>query len=138
MHDSTTSRARLVLRANAATSAVTGAIAVVAAGWLSDVAGIDHVVITRLAGVGLLLFAAEAFRLSTLPAPKLPAGLLQTSIGDIAWVLATPVVIALVDLSRAGTIGAIVIAMGVADFAIAQLWLRSKLVGQRVTATVAV
>ena len=124
-----THRSRLVLRANAAFSTVGGLIALVAAGWLSDVSGIDHVVLTRLGGIGLLLFAADVYRQSRLPEHKLPFALLQTSIADASWVVATVVVLALVDFTGWGIAGAIAIAAAVADFGLAQLWLRSKLVG---------
>ena len=132
-----TNRSRLVLRANAAFSTVGGLIAVVAAGWLSDVSGIDHVAITRLGGIGLLLFAADVFRQSRLPEHKLPFALLQTSIADASWVIATVVVLALVDFTGWGVAGAIVIAAAVADFGAVQLWLRSKLVGTADRAAVA-
>ena len=129
MNETTVSRSRLVLRANAAFSTVGGLIAVVAAGWLSDVSGIGHVLVTRLGGVGLLLFAADVYRQSRLPEGKLPFALLQTSIADASWVIATVVVLALVDFTTWGVVGAIVIAIAVADFGATQLWLRSKLVG---------
>lgn len=128
MNEHTISRSRLVLRANATFSAVGGLIAVTAAGWLSDVSGIDHVAITRAGGIGLLLFAADVFRQSRLPADKLPFALLQTSIADASWVVATVVVLALVDLTTWGVVGAIVLAVAVGDFGATQLWLRSKLV----------
>ena len=124
-----TNRSRLVLRANAAFSTVGGLIAVVAAGWLSDVSGIDHVTITRLGGIGLLVFAADVYRQSRLPEHRLPFALLQTSIADASWVVATAIVLALVDLTGWGVVGAIVIAVAVADFGATQLWLRSKLTG---------
>ena len=131
-----TNRSRLVLRANAVFSTVGGLIAVVAAGWLSDVSGIDHVALTRLGGIGLLLFAVDVFRQSRLPEHKLPFALLQTSIADASWVIATVVVLALVDLTGWGVAGAIVTAAAVADFGAVQLWLRSKLVGTADRATV--
>lgn len=132
-----TNRSRLVLRANAAFSTVGGLIAVVAAGWLSDVSGIDHVAITRLGGIGLLLFAADVFRQSRLPEHRLPFALLQTSIADASWVAATVVVLALVDFTAWGVAGAIMIAATVADFGAMQLWLRSKLVGTADRAVIA-
>lgn len=133
----TVTRARLVLRANAAFSALGGLIAVIAAGWLSDVAGIDHVAITRLAGVGLLLFALDVLRQSRLDERELPSALLRTSIADASWVVATVVVLALVDVTTWGLIGAIAIAGVVADFGATQLWLRSTLINRRIaTATV--
>ena len=134
MNETTVSRSRLVLRANATFSTVSGLIAVLAAGWVSDASGIDHVALTRLGGVGLLLFAAEVFRQSRLPEQKLPFALLQTSIADASWVIATIVVLALVDFTTGGVVGAIVIAAAVADFGATQLWLRSKLVDAAVPA----
>lgn len=127
MHDITVSRARLALRANATFSTVTGVIGIAAAGWVSERSGIEPTWIIRLVGVGLLVFAADLIRQSRLPEAKLPFALLQTSIADLGWIVATPVVIAVVDLTRAGTIGAIAIAAVVLDLALAQLWLRSKL-----------
>ena len=128
MDDITVSRARLALRANATFSTVTGVIAVVAAGWVSDRSGLEPTWLVRVVGVGLLLFAADLVRQSRLPEAKLPFALLQTSIADVGWIVATPIVIAAVDLTRSGTIGAIAIAAVVLDLALAQLWLRSKLV----------
>ncbi len=129
MNELTISRSRLVMRANAAFSTLGGLIALVAAGWLSDASGIDHVVLTRLGGIGLLLFAADVYRQSRLPAAKLPFALLQTSIADATWVVATIVLLAVVDFTTAGVIGAIVLAVAVGDFGVTQLWLRSKLRG---------
>lgn len=128
MNELHTSRARIVLRANAVFSLVGGLVAVIAAGWLSDTAGIDHVIITRVGGVGLLLFAADVARMSTLAEGRLPMALLQTSIADASWVIATAIVLVVVDLTTAGVVGAIVIAAAVADFGLAQMWVRSKLV----------
>ena len=54
-----TDRLRLVLRLNAATSAIGGVLAAVSAGWVSETLGIDQVLITRLIGIGLILFAAD-------------------------------------------------------------------------------
>lgn len=127
MNDLSIRRSRLVLRANAAFSTAGGLLAVIAASWLSDVSGIDHVLITRLGGVGLLLFAADVYRQSHLPEHRLPFALLQTSIADAAWVVATVVVLTVVDMTTWGAIGAVVIAVAVADFGITQLWLRSQL-----------
>ena len=128
MHDINVSRARLALRANATFSTITGLIGVVAAGWVSDRSGIEPTGLIRVVGVGLLLFAADLVRQSLLAEAKLPFALLQTSIADVGWIVATPVVIAIADLTRTGTIGAIVIAAVVLDLALAQMWVRSKLV----------
>ena len=78
------------------------------------------------------------YRQSRLPADRLPFALLQTSIADASWVLATPVFLALVDVTTGGFVGAVVIAVAVADFGVTQLWLRSKLVEDRSPMVVAV
>ncbi|MEM8708122.1 MAG: hypothetical protein AAGE98_16785 [Actinomycetota bacterium] len=131
MHDMTVSRARLALRVNAGFSTLTGLTGIAAAGWVSDRSGIEPAWIVRLVGVGLLVFAADLIRQSRLPEAKLPFALLQTSIADIGWIVATPIVIAAMDPTRAGTIGLIAIAAIVLDLALAQLWLRTKLAEPR-------
>ncbi len=123
-------RSRLVLRANAAFSTVTGLIAVLAPRWVSEVSGIDPVWIVRLGGVGLLVFAADVVRQSLLADDRLGAALLQTSIADFGWVVATFALVPVVDFTQAGLIGAMIVAALVADFGVAQLWLRSRLAGE--------
>ena len=121
-----TQRLRTVLRLNAATSVIGGLIAIVDAGWVSDTLGIDQVTITRLIGIGLVLFGADVWFLSRQSRAKLVAGAALVSIADGAWVAATIVVLGLQILTTPGTVTAIVLGVGVADFALAQLWLRAK------------
>ncbi len=90
-----TKRLRTVLGLNATTSAVGGLIAAIGAGWVSDSLGIDHVAITRLVGIGLVLFAVDVWYLSTRPQPKLVAETLLVSAADAIWVAATIVVLTL-------------------------------------------
>jgi hypothetical protein len=46
---------------------------------------------------------------------------------DLAWVIGTGVVLATMDLTTTGWILAVVMGVGVADFALLQLWFRSRL-----------
>lgn len=121
-----TDRLRLVLRLNAATSLAGGAVAAVAAGWVSETLGIDHVAITRIVGIGLMLFAADVAFTSTRPEPKLLSEVRLVSAGDAIWVIATIVVLAAQILTTTGVVVAAVIGLAVADFGLTQMWMRSK------------
>ncbi len=121
-----TKRLRTILRLNATTSVVGGLIAAIGASWVSDTLGIDHVAITRLIGAGLVLFAVDVWYISTRPHPKLMAETLLISAADAIWVAATIVILALGILTTVGTVTAIVLGIGVGDFALTQLWLRAK------------
>lgn len=125
-----TDRLRLILRLNATTSALGGAIAAIAAGWVSETLGIDHVLLTRLVGIGLILFAADVAYVSTRDEKRMLAETRLISAGDGLWVLATIAVLAAQILTTTGVVVAILVGLGVADFGIAQLWLRSKILGQ--------
>ena len=118
---------RLVLRANAATSAISGAVGLAAASYWSERLGIDHVAITAAISVGLLLFAVMVAVASRLPADRLRTEALLISIGDLAWVGASAVVVAFGLLTAFGNVAAILVALVVADFAAMQLWLRRRL-----------
>jgi hypothetical protein len=133
-----TPKLRLVLQTNAAFSAAGGLLAVAAASFVSDKGGIGHVALTRLVGVGLLIFAVDVFRTSRLSAPKLLQGALLISIADFTWVITSLVVIAFVDLTTAGVIVGLVQTAAVLDFGVTQYWLRSKAVSSGATAPVAV
>ena len=132
-----TPKLQLVLRANAAFSAAGGLLAVAAASFVSDKGGIDHVILTRLVGLGLLVFAIDVFMTSRTTGAKLRQGALLISIADITWVMASLIVIAAVDLTTAGVIVGLVQAAAVLDFGVTQYWLRSKTEPTEVAATVA-
>ena len=121
---------RLVLRANATTSALFGLVGAIGAGYWSDRLGVDHVAITLIVSIGLVLFAADVLRISRLPTQRLRSASLQVSIADMAWVAATIVVVALGLLNTFGVVAALIVAVGVADFALAQLWFRRLLNNQ--------
>lgn len=75
---------------------------------------------------GLVLFALDV-ALGLRSPRHLAAVALLTSAADVAWVVATVVVLATVDLTTTGRIAAIVTGIGVLDFALLQLWFRSRL-----------
>ncbi len=129
-------RLRTVLRLNAGFSAIGGLIALIAASWVSDGAGIDHVTLTRIVGAGLILFAIDVLLLARASEARLVRDSLLVSVADLSWVAASMVVLAVVDLTRAGVVGTVLVALVVADFAAAQLWFRSKAVGPREAAIV--
>lgn len=120
-----TERLRLVLRLNAATSFTGGLLALVAGPWLSRGLGIDHVRATRLIGVALVVFAVVVALAARAPRPRLQRNAVIVSAADTAWVIATAVVVVTGALSTTGVWVAVVLAVAVADFAAAQLWLRS-------------
>ena len=130
-----THRLRLVLRLNATTSFVGGAIAAIAAGWVSETLGIDHVAITRIVGIGLILFAADIAHLSTRDRDRLLSETRLVSAADAAWVIATVVVLAAGILTTTGVVTAVVLGLGVADFGMAQLWFRSKAIAEQPVGT---
>lgn len=120
-------RLRAVLGANAATSALFGLAAAFATDPLADRLGVTEPAALRAVGIGLLVFAAAVTLVATGPVARLEGGALAVTAGDVAWVVATPIVLALAGLSTTGVVVGIVVAVGVADFAIAQTWLRRRL-----------
>ena len=121
-----TARLRLVLRANAASSIIGGAVALIAASWVSRELGIDHVVLTRLLGAGLLGFAALGLAVARADEPQLVRDSLLVSLADAGWVLGTIVVLFTGVLTSTGNVVAAVVALAVADFGVTQMWFRSK------------
>ena len=131
-------RLRVVLRANAAFSLLGGIIALTTGPWVSERFGIDHVLITRLLGAGLVVFAADVAFVSRRSEPKLLAETALVSAADFMWVAATVVVLLAGILSTVGVVVASVIGLAVADFGVTQLWFRSKALAPEPTATLAV
>jgi len=119
-------RLRTVLRLNAALSVSGGLIAAVAAGWVSDTLGVDQVLLTRIIGIGLVVFAADVAFVASRPEPKLLSETRLVSAADALWVVATVVVLVAQILTVAGVVVAVVLGLAVADFALTQLWMRSK------------
>jgi hypothetical protein len=120
-------RLRAVLMANAATSAVVGLLGLVGAHFWATELGLDDVAAIRIVSASLLVFAIAVALVASQSTHALGHGAAATSAVDGAWVAATVVVIANTDLTTLGTVIAIALGVGVADFAVTQLWLRSRL-----------
>lgn len=121
------SRLRAVLGVNAATSLAAGLVGTVAADWVDETLGLGSVAWTRIVSIGLIIFAIDVALVAARARASLRPAALAVSVADIAWVVATVVVLASVDLTTTGWIVAAVMGAGVADFALLQLWFRSKL-----------
>jgi len=124
----------MVLLANAATSFAGGAVAVSAAGWLSDKTGLDGDNAedwTRFVGVGLVVFGiAVAVAATNLTGESLRRATAVISELDLLWVIATVVAVATSSLSGFGWFAAVFSGVGVFDFALLQLWLRRRMVSE--------
>lgn len=113
---------------NASTSLVAGLAAVIARGEVAGLLGLDGEgaeLAILLVGIGLVVFAVDVAFTGLRAADRAlarDAGLI--AVADIAWVLATVVVLATVDLSQTGQLIAAVMGLGVAVFAALQLRLR--------------
>lgn len=118
-------RLRTVLRVNAATSFAAGAVGLLAAETLVDELGLQTPGWTRLVSAGLLLFAVDV-ALGARSSRHLATTALLTSVLDLAWVAATAVVLATVDLTGVGRLVAVAMGLAVLDFAVLQLWYRSR------------
>ena len=120
-------RLRAVLAANAVTSFGFGAAGLVAAPYWSDTLGIDSAGWIRVVSAGLVLFAIDVALVAWRATASLPSAALAISMGDLAWVAATGIALATISFSTTGWILAVVIGAGVLDFALLQLWFRSRL-----------
>ncbi len=120
-------RLRAVLATNAATSFLFGSAGLVAAPLWSDTLGIDSVGWIRLVSAGLVLFAVDVALVASRARASLPTAALAVSVADLAWVAATGVALATISFTATGWILAVVIAAGVFDFALLQLWFRGRL-----------
>lgn len=112
-------RLRRVLRANATTSALGGAAAVVAGGPLGELFDV-HAWIVRGVGIGLVVFAIDVWLIARVGADRLPTLARLVSVADATWVTATVAVIALGLVPAAGAIVAGAVGLMVADFAVVQ------------------
>lgn len=125
--DTAAVRLRTVLLANAATSLAAGVVGLVATSALVDELGLRSTGWTRLVSAGLVLFAVDVALGAR--SRHLRATALASSIADLAWVAATIVVLATVDLTGAGRVVAAVVGLAVLDLAAFQLWFRHRLHG---------
>lgn len=119
------SRLRTVLSVNAATSFAGGAAGLLAADRLVDELGLQSAGWTRLVSAGLVLFAIDVALGAR--SRHLATTALATSVLDLTWVAATVAVLATVDLTGLGQLVAAAMGVAVLDFALLQLWFRSRL-----------
>ena len=119
-------RLRMVLMTNAATSFAGGAVGLSAAPWLSEELGFDHVALTRMISIGLMVFALDVALLARMQAERTVRWSTAVSVGDFTWVAATIALIASGTLTTAGVAVAIALGLGVLDFGVLQLWFRGR------------
>jgi hypothetical protein len=119
-------RLRTVLRVNAATSFVAGTVGLLATDRIVDELGLQSAGWTRLVSAGLVLFAIDV-ALGVRSSRYLANTALLTSVLDLAWVAATVAVLAAVDLTGLGRFLAVAMGIAVLDFAVLQLWFRSRM-----------
>lgn len=119
-------RLRTVLRVNAATSFAAGAVGLLATDAVVEELGLQSPGWTRLVSAGLVLFAIDV-ALGVRSSRHVATTALLTSVLDLAWVAATAVVLAAVDLTGIGRLVAVAMGLAVLDFAVLQLWYRNRM-----------
>ena len=119
-------RLRMVLMINAATSFAGGAVGLATAPWLSEELGFNHVALTRILSIGLMVFALDVAMLARARAGRTVRWSAAVSVGDFTWVVATIGLIATGTLTTAGVVVAIALGLGVLDFGLLQLWFRGR------------
>lgn len=117
----------LVLAANATTSGLAGLLAVADSRWVADRIGLDGTGWIQAVGAGLLLFAGAVAAASRLRGRNLARSARAIAAADLAWVAASVAVVEAAELSTFGVVAALVMALGVLDFALVQLWLAARL-----------
>ncbi len=122
----------VVLEANAATSIVAGLVGLAASRWTADRLGLAGTGWVQLVAAGLVVFALGVVGASRLRGAALARAARLVSAADAAWVVGTVVLVAASlasgrGLSSTGVAIASVMGLGVADFAVAQLWLARRL-----------
>lgn len=111
---------RELLKLNAAFSAVSGAIAVLAADGLARTLGIEADWIVRLVGVALLAYAVDlAITARLRPRQVLAFGRIA-AVADAAWVVATIGLVIAGVFSAGGAVLMALVAVVVAAFAVTQ------------------
>ena len=129
-HPATTTerRLRLVFRANAATSVITGLAMAAAPGTVDELLGSGHPGWIRIVGFGLLVFAAAVVWLSFADLHQLQRYAPEIVAADVSWVVASIVTCLLGWYSTRGVVAVGVMAVGVDVFAGLQfvLWRRLR------------
>ena len=127
---------RQILIADVITSTTAGAVALLAGGWTAERLGVDAAGTVRVFGVGLLLFALDVALVAAgrLPRVSLRRGARLIAAANAAWVVASFATLAVVGFSTTGRLIVVGQAVGVADFALLQLWFSRRQVPDPVPA----
>jgi hypothetical protein len=118
---------RIVLRTNATTSGLGGAIAAVAPGPVDEILGTGQQGWVRLVGIGLVLFAGVVVATSRLDVGQMRRIVPAISAGDGSWVVGSVLAIALGWFSTGGAVVSALVAVMVGAFGIAQALLVHEL-----------
>lgn len=118
----TTSRLRSLLRMDAALCAVTGLVAAAAAGPVADLLGPDvSTTVVRVVGIALALYALDLGLTSRAAVRWQRPAALAAGAGNVAWVAASVVLVALGAFSTVGAVVALVVAAVVGELGVLQL-----------------
>lgn len=117
-----TSRLRTLLRADAALCAATGLVAAAAAAPVADLLGPDvSTTVVRVVGIALVLYALDLAVTSRLADRWQRPAALGAGAGNVAWVLATVVLVVLGSFSTTGALVALGVAAVVGELGVLQL-----------------
>ncbi|MEP3244711.1 MAG: hypothetical protein ABJN40_11180 [Sneathiella sp.] len=112
---------KYTLLTNAATSAITGLLCLVANGFLTDLMGLASTIYLYIVGAGLLVFAADVYFTAT-KSPIKPLFVKMIIGADISWVVGSFLLTFLMPeyFTLTGIVLIEVIALGVLGFAVLQ------------------
>ena len=117
-----TDRMRTLLRADAALCAVTGAVAAAAPSAVADLLGPDvGSTVVRVVGIALLVYALDLALTSRAAARWQRPAVLFAGAGNLAWEVATVVLVALGAFSVTGAVVALALAAVVGGLGLLQL-----------------
>ncbi|NOX30780.1 MAG: hypothetical protein GXP35_12150 [Actinobacteria bacterium] len=119
-------RLRLILKLNAASSAISAIVGIGAASYFADLLEV-HVGVVVGVSIGLLIFAGRVAAVASRAQRRLAQQSRLIAVGDIVWVVGTVVVIFTDLVSNSGKVLLGLVAVGVLDFALAQLWFARRL-----------
>ena len=118
----TTTRIRTLLRVDAALCAVTGLLAAVAAAPVADLLGPDiGTRVVRGLGIALVVYALDLVLVSRAGDRWQRPAALVAGVGNLAWEVATVVLVALGAFSGAGALVALAVAAVVGALGVLQL-----------------
>lgn len=118
----TVARLRTLLRADAVLCGVTGLVAAAAAAPVADLLGPDvSTMAVRVVGIALVLYALDLALTSRAAERWQRPAVLGAGLGNVAWVLATVVLIALGAFSTTGAVVAGLVGLVVGELGVLQL-----------------